>query len=221
MRGVGVLGMALVAVGSIVAVAPLVFTGACSVDQACCGACPEGEPAVFELSCASTDLQGVTLTGPCAGRDEAADYTLGDGKVYVWGATGGACHVELAFASGFTFGADVTFATEPGGVCGGPQCKCPDYGSVTSPPVVVHNPASTCVATVVDAAPPACVGDASDGVACSTTETCVGCRDQAQYQCTCTTSEGGEADAAPDAVPSTEGPTWQCTATGFPCDRSL
>jgi hypothetical protein len=81
------------------------------------------------------------------------------GTVFVEGQSPGVCHVQLTFATGFTYSTDVTFATQSGGVCGGPQCKCGDYLAPTSGPFTVHNPSDTCVA-----APDAgAEGDAGDG----------------------------------------------------------
>jgi hypothetical protein len=70
---------------------------------------------------------------------------VGTDAIFVSSNDAGACHVELTFVSGFTYSADVTFASKSGGVCGGPQCKCPDYVAPTSGPFQVQNPAATCV----------------------------------------------------------------------------
>ncbi len=108
--------------------------------QDCCGGCVGDSPAVLQLSCGTTDLQSVVATGPCA------SYT-GDGFVSVQSRGPGTCHIDLRFATGFTYSTDVTFMSQPGGVCGGPQCKCPDYVAATSGPFMVNNPSDTCVAT--------------------------------------------------------------------------
>jgi hypothetical protein len=217
MRAIATLGMALVAAASVVALVPLVLTGACSVEQECCGGCPEGRPASFELTCATTDLESVKVTGPCTGGG-AGDYTIGNGEVFVWGYAGGACHVDLVFGSGFTYTADISFDTQPGGVCGGPQCACPDYGTTDAGPLAVHNPSTTCVEAGVDAALPACPTDASDGVSCAAASTCTGCREGAQFTCTCASVEEGTGDAGTDAGGA--GAVWQCAETGLPCGRS-
>ncbi len=73
------------------------------------------------------------------------------GNVYVGTESPGVCHVELIFASGFTYSADVTFVLRPGGVCGGPQCKCGDYVTPTSGSFTVNNPNNTCVDAGLDA----------------------------------------------------------------------
>jgi hypothetical protein len=70
---------------------------------------------------------------------------MGNHAVFVESQDAGVCHVELTFAAGFTYSTDVTFAWQPGGVCGGPQCKCEDYLAPTSGPFVVNNPSATCV----------------------------------------------------------------------------
>lgn len=145
----------------------VVVGGACSTAD-CCGSCPADRPAIFHLSCTSADVTGVVTTGPCA-RDAGLSLTRGDdaawvGTVFVQGQGPGVCHVELTFAAGFTYSTDVTFATQPGGVCGGPQCKCGDYLAPTpgrdgfAVPFAVNNPSNTCV--VVDAGVD---GDAGDG----------------------------------------------------------
>ena len=74
------------------------------------------------------------------------------GTVVVQGQSPGVCHVKLTFATGFTYSTDVTFASQSGGVCGGPQCKCGDILAPTpgpggfTVPVTVNNPSDTCLA---------------------------------------------------------------------------
>jgi hypothetical protein len=145
--------LALVRLVGAVAIGATVLVGGCKADQPCCGLCPASQEAVFQLTCASTDLTSVTSTGPCASNASLAATTVDD--VVAIGSDGpGVCHVVLTFATGFTYSADVTFASKPGGVCGGPQCTCPDYVAPTGGPFAVQNPGSTCV----DAGPDADAG---------------------------------------------------------------
>jgi hypothetical protein len=139
-----------VALAAVVAGLLAVVWGGCATETVCCDSCPADESAIFQLSCTSADLTGVATTGPCA-RDAGLSLTRSDdaawvGTVFVQGQSPGVCHVELTFATGFTYSAAVTFAAEPGGVCGGPQCKCGDYLAATSGPFTVNNPSDTCVA---------------------------------------------------------------------------
>ena len=57
----------------------------------------------------------------------------------------GTCHVELVFANGFTYSADVSFAFQNVG------CGCPSWVAPTSGPVTVNNPSDTCVALIAEA----------------------------------------------------------------------
>ena len=125
----------------------------CGSNGACCGLCPDSVPADFNLTCESTNLESVVATGPCAGPPDASvtGYTntwMGSEHVYVSSDAPGTCHVELTFATGYTYSTDVTFATQSGGVCGGPQCTCGDYLAAGS--FAVNNPPDTCIDAGVD-----------------------------------------------------------------------
>jgi hypothetical protein len=201
--------------------------GSCTSSYDCCGTCLASEPADFQLTCETTDLESVTATGPCATQDESLSSHIGRGEVFVDSAGPGVCHVALTFATGFTFAADVTFATQPGGDCGGPQCPCPKYVAPTAGPFVVENPSATCVdagagnegaAADGEAGPPACPGDASQDVPCAAYgETCQGCRDLASFACTCGIEDRGAFDA--DGPDADAGNTWQCVDTYSECGR--
>lgn len=117
----------------------------CNSTQDCCGGCLGDDPAVFHLSCSSGDVTSVLATGPC-GTDASLSSFLGSGSVFVHSRSAGVCHVELTFATGFTYATDVTFTSQPGGVCGGPQCRCPAHVAPASGPFTVNNPSNTCVA---------------------------------------------------------------------------
>jgi hypothetical protein len=185
----------------------------------CCGSCPSNEQAVLQLSCGSNDLKSVTTTGPCSMPEAGLSSYVGNGSVFVQSDGPGVCHIELTFATGFTYSADATFATHSGGVCGGPQCTCPPVIAPTQTTFMVNNPSTTCVDAGLDAAADAptdapsaitiCPSTASQAVPCDQSGSCTGCRDNAGFECTC-------ADAG---VPGTDGggPAWQCVDTGFAC----
>jgi hypothetical protein len=208
MTGRSALALALLAV-------LLAVVGACNSTQACCGTCPASEPARFTLTCGSTDLQSVVATGPCATPDASLASYVGNDAVLVPSEGPGDCHVELTFASGYAYSADVTFASRSGGLCGGPQCKCADYVVPTSGPFTVNNPSTTCVdAAVSDGAPDAsvCLSDASQSVPCAQAGSCTGCRLNVQFECTCSAvQDAGGLDAEAGGL------QWQCADTGFPC----
>ncbi|HEY6460918.1 MAG TPA: hypothetical protein VIY73_12230 [Polyangiaceae bacterium] len=183
---------------------------ACSAPEPCCGTCPSSEPAAFQLACPSTDLQSVTASGPCTMPNATLASYLGDGVVYVRSGGPGVCHVDLTFATGFTYSVDVTFASQPGGVCGGPQCSCGDYVRPTGGPFVVDDPHTTCVDSGVDGSTDAatCPSDASESAPCAVPGTCSGCRLNAGFECTCVDADSGAEGG---------GMQWQCVDTGYPC----
>jgi hypothetical protein len=185
-------------------------SGGCDSTEDCCGSCQEGNAAAFQLSCSSYDLKSVVATGPCAMPDASVSSYMGNGTVLVQSDGPGACHVELTFATGFTYSADVTFASHSGGVCGGPQCACPDYVTPTSGPFMVNNPSSTCVDASVDAPSEAapCPSGASQSVPCDYSGSCMGCRENAGFECACSDADGS-------------GPVWQCIDTGYSCAGTL
>ena len=130
-------------VGSVVAA-----VHGCS-SQDCCGSCPGDQVATFLLSCTTANLTSVEITGPCE-QDAGLSVTRSVdaawvGNVFVQGQSPGVCHVRLTFATGFTYSTDVTFSSQSGGVCGGPQCKCGDILAPTVGTFTVNNPSDTCV----------------------------------------------------------------------------
>jgi hypothetical protein len=166
------------------------------------------------LSCDSTNLTSVVASGPCAAPDAGVSSYLGrSGAVYVPSQGPGTCHVALTFATGFTYSADVTFATQPGGVCGGPQCKCGDYVVPAAGPLAVNNPDTTCVDAGVDAGGDsglACPSGAIQGAPCTLPGTsCTGCRAGGQFACTCQEADASTLDGG--------GLEWQCLDTFHPC----
>ncbi len=103
-------------------------------------------PAFFNFSCGSDDLKSLVATGPCAPDGGLSAY-VGNGFATVQAQSPGVCRIELTFATGFTYSADVIFTLHPGGVCGGPQCTCADYLMPASGPFTVNNSSDACVAT--------------------------------------------------------------------------
>ena len=69
-----------------------------------------------------------------------------ESDVTVFSAGPGVCHIELTFATGFTYSTDVTFTqvSEDG-------CACPSLFAATSGPFTVNNPSDTCVDAGLDA----------------------------------------------------------------------
>lgn len=104
-----------------------------------CGACAVSSGASFAVSCFPSDLQSVTVTGPCASTLPGAPLNGGP-YIHVPCAAEGTSHFVLQFASGFTFEHDVTFTKESQGCAG-----CAPYFQASELPVVVNNPrSSTC-----------------------------------------------------------------------------
>ena len=112
--------------------------------------CNDGTDAIFDLSCGPTDLTSVVISGPCAMGDASpSNHVSGSESQYVSlsSPSPGVCHVELTFATGFTYSADVTFVSESaGGLCACPQSTAPTQSTFT-----VNNPSTTCVDAGLDA----------------------------------------------------------------------
>jgi hypothetical protein len=136
---------------SLIAVGALVSSNGCDTFEghACSGGCVEGyASATFELACNPNNLVSVEATGPCSMPDKPLSWYTGMATkwiVSVGSPTPGTCHVTFTFATGFTYSADVTFASmndsEPG--C----APCPSYiGPVSNSGPKVNNPPETCVA---------------------------------------------------------------------------
>lgn len=108
--------------------------------------------ATFRLSCNPNDLTKVDVTGPCALNPPDGGFRVYDPDaglawytgaatewyVGVFASAPGVCHIELIFATGFTYSQDVTFDWQ--GECG------EHYIGPTSGPFTVNNPSSTCMA---------------------------------------------------------------------------
>ncbi len=139
-------------------------------------ACVTERIASFQLSCGPNDLTSVVASGPCSAPDASvSEYAAGsNGSVVFVGSTGpGTCHVQLTFATGFTYAADVTFALLP--LLGPPGCpSCPPYLGPTQGPFMVDNPAETCTDAGVEGAAPsdADVFDGDGGLPCGDQPLC-------------------------------------------------
>ncbi|MGH7435440.1 MAG: hypothetical protein ACRENE_07180 [Polyangiaceae bacterium] len=106
-------------------------------------------PATLILSCGATDLANVAISGPCAAGDAATRSTLDSSNpqnLYVTSTGAGTCHVELTFATGFTYSTDVAFVstTTTGGCCSGTGVN------PTQSTFMVHDPSTTCVDAGLD-----------------------------------------------------------------------
>jgi hypothetical protein len=109
---------------------------------ASCNSCIEAASATLALSCGPTNLTQVLVTGPCAGDGGTSRYVYGNEQQYVFvgSRTSGTCHVELVFATGFTYATDIQFSETTEGTCGG----CAAYPGPSPSFVTVNNPPSTC-----------------------------------------------------------------------------
>jgi hypothetical protein len=119
----------------------------------CPAFCETTGHATFDLNCGPTDLTSVTLSGPCATGDaNPANYVGGRDHEFVSisSPSPGVCHVELKFATGFVYSADVMFDEET--VAGPPGCpSCPPFVGAEGAVFPVDNPYSTCVDAGKDA----------------------------------------------------------------------
>jgi hypothetical protein len=133
----------------------LVVVGSGCASRASCGFEPAPIPlptsAIFDLSCGATDLTSVALSGPCATGDASPSNYLSGQSVEVSSPTPGVCHVDLTFATGFTYSADVTFEShtinQP--ICDGTEIR--PYVAPTQTPFTVNTPSTTCVDAGLDA----------------------------------------------------------------------
>ncbi len=223
--------------------------GGCQTKYGCPGGCAAGGYAVIELACpaavTSARLTGPCAPSGDASLflvEPPATYSGGSGppasagfgfacapitetpfsgckEVYLAATAPGVCHVELTFATGFTYSTDVTFASQRDPAP--PGCaQCPAYIAPSSQATfTVNNPSTTCLDAgssegadaSTDAASDAavCPVDASQSVPCNFSGTCAGCRFNAGFECTC--SDAGTSGMGGG------GAQWQCVDTGFQC----
>jgi hypothetical protein len=113
--------------------------------------------ALFWLSClgadpftssAVADLTSIAVSGPCAGSDAAVMNEAQAQAVYVSSPSPGVCHVELTFATGFTYTTDVTFESMTFTNCG----TTATFIGPTQTVFDVDNPSDTCGDAGFDAA---------------------------------------------------------------------
>lgn len=111
-----------------------------------CAVCPDKpgseRSVVFKLACSPNDLTRVVATGPCANPDAGLEWYTGATTkwiVSVPSPSPGVCHIELQFATGFTYATDVTFTSQSDG--------CGSFIGPASTPYVVNNPPDTCLAS--------------------------------------------------------------------------
>jgi len=193
----------------------------------CPVACPSGGLQVFTLPCASAQLTSVMLTGACEAGDTSVSQVLSGGEIAIASPGPGDCHVQLTFATGFVYSADVIFAPiEQGGPSGCPPCS---YVGPAQGPIQV--PGAACLdGSVADGQTPASAADASvDGaVACNADNQCGGggarCIDGA---CTpeaalCSdATQCGSGESCVDGVCTPKCATDQPCPIGLGCDLSL
>ena len=114
-----------------------------------CNLVPPPVYASFELTCGSTDLTSVAVSGPCE-TDAGPAFTVYPGEISIASSpTPGVCHVELTFATGLTYTVDVTYALQPFD-CNGQQNEY--YVAPTQNVFTVDNPSTTCVDSGPDGA---------------------------------------------------------------------
>jgi hypothetical protein len=149
MRRIVAVGTVAVIAGVVGCEAPAVVDARPASDAALGGdvpvcpiACIGAGVASLELACGPSDLASVTLSGSCAEGDSSqGSYATSGDDVWIGNAdeTPGVCHVELTFATGFTYSTDITFATMPD--TQPPGCSpCPDYVGPTQSSFMVDNP---------------------------------------------------------------------------------
>ena len=123
----------------------------CGTHNLCSGSCSVNRSATFVLSCSTTDLTSVAVSGPCASGHAGTSLEIESPSP-------GVCHVALTFATGFVYSADVTFVSqtdpEPAGCA-----TCPPYITATQRTFMVDNPPATCIAAGTDAGRDAPIGD--------------------------------------------------------------
>lgn len=139
-----------------VALLATIGAGGCvTTDHPCPGTCPASghSAAAFDLSCGPTDLESVVLSGPCAtGDTNPSRYPWNHGAgVSFTSPSPGVCHVELIFATGFTYSTDVTFTqTTVPTPSGCPPCPITSLIVPTQGFFTVNNPSDTCVDAGLD-----------------------------------------------------------------------
>lgn len=109
---------------------------------ACPGGCPGPAFARFVLACSPSDLVSVHVTGPCIADDAGQSYLSSSSAVYVDSVQPGTCHVQLAFATGYTYSAEVQFLLQSNNVPS--NCACAQTVAPTQQTFSVGNSIATC-----------------------------------------------------------------------------
>ncbi len=197
------------------AMAILVVLGAgCGEGHACSNFETANQFAEFRLSCAPTDLTSMSVSGPCAGADASISDPTASASLAISSPSPGVCRVTLTFATGFTYATDVTFVLQSDD----DTCPVWHYTAPTQRTFTVNNPSTTCVDAGLDgggdaateaASLPVCPGGASESVNCTSPGSCIGCRSNAGFECTC--SDAGDSGSEGGGL------EWQCIETGVPC----
>jgi hypothetical protein len=130
------------------------FATACSPDE--CNVFPAIPNATFELTCDSPDITSVAVSGPCEIDAGASSYVSPRSIAIANSPTPGVCHVELTFATGFTYATDVTFEPQPFTQCGGGQVDY--YVEPTQSTFAVNTPPAPCGDAGVAAGPDGATG---------------------------------------------------------------
>jgi hypothetical protein len=97
--------------------------------------------ATFNLSCGATDLMSVAVSGSCVTVADLPSNLVFEQSIAIYSPTPGVCHVELTFATGFTYSTDVTFEVNTAKQ----QGCCALFDAPTQTTFMVNNPSTTCV----------------------------------------------------------------------------
>jgi hypothetical protein len=132
---------------------------ACSTEEdraPCPGVCGGATEVVVDLSCAPASVTSATLSGPCSPdattggswpghrgficSDKGVTPFVDCSEVFFETSGPGVCHVEIDFADGFTYSADVTYSAEASCACATP------FLAASTNKLMVNNPSATCAA---------------------------------------------------------------------------
>jgi hypothetical protein len=128
-------------------------SGCSSSGGSCPGGCEGPAFVQFDLACSPSDLVRVNITGPCITGDAGpSSYFTGSERsaLYIESLQAGTCQVQLVFATGYAYSANVQFASQANNVPAG--CACATSIVPTQPIFHVDNPVGTCRDAGADAA---------------------------------------------------------------------
>lgn len=118
----------------------------------CPGGCAGPGFVELDLACSPSDLVGVNVSGPCIAPDAGpSGYFSGSERsaLYIDSLQAGTCHVQLLFATGYSYSVDVQFTSQANDVPAG--CPCSTTIQPTQQTFDVDNPAATCQDAGADA----------------------------------------------------------------------